>query len=508
MSLEILRGPNPDRRRWMGATFGGAAYALACGGAFAAEPIEPPAEAAPVLGTADGGPVTRTSISPYISMQEIYTDNVDLSPEGARSDFITRAAAGLQANLADGRLTGALEAEYAYDWYARNGKFSGGSVSAQGSGDFSLIPKRLWIEADGSISDGYPSTFRAPAIDRAGAAGRTQIGIFRVGPRMKAPVDGFAELEAVVRYERVDYSSQSADSLLRLPPSANIVQALGQLSTGEHSTRYELITTGAFVHDDNGYQAADAVQSLYARVFPKVRLVGRAGYEGILQRGVVDIDAPVLSAGVEFRPNAASRLTFEGGQRYRRAAWSAKADLKVSDRLQLTGQYYETLTPDQVYVANTFEDFVEQIENLPAPVIQQTFVVRENLYNQTSYNKTAELHAVHTARTDQLDFSVRWSDRRFFGVHAEDRWLYSSVEYKRRVRPDLEFGAELEYTRTFQSPIYGASESYGGGGLLLYRLNSSADLQVAYRHTTGIQFTPATAKIAENIFQVAIVKRF
>ena len=216
----------------------------------------------------------------------------------------------------------------------------------------------------------------------------------------------------------------------------------------------------------------------------------------------------MLSAGVEFRPNAASRLTLEGGQRYRRTAWSAKADLKVSDRLQLTGQYYETLTPDQVYVANTFEDFVEQIENLPAPVIQQTFVVRENLYNQTSYNKTAELHAVHTARTDQLDFSVRWSDRRFFGLNAEDRWLYSSVEYKRRVRPDLEFGAELEYTRTFRSPIYGASESYGGGGLLLYRLNSSADLQVAYRHTTGVQFTPAPAKIAENIVQIAIVKRF
>ena len=212
VSLEILRGPSPDRRRWMGATFGGAAYALACGEKSASqpEPIEPYVrETKPMLGTGGrGASHPHEHQPPYISMQEIYTDNVDLSPDGARSDFITRGVAGLQANLAAGRLTGALEAEYAYDWYARSGKFSGGSVSAQGTGDYSLIPKRLWIEADGSIGDGYPSTFRTPAIDRAGAAGRTRIGIFRVGPRMQAPVDGFAELEAVVRYERVDYLLQ------------------------------------------------------------------------------------------------------------------------------------------------------------------------------------------------------------------------------------------------------------------------------------------------------------
>jgi hypothetical protein len=262
------------------------------------------------------------------------------------------------------------------------------------------------------------------------------------------------------------------------------------------------------VRDDDAYRAANAVQSAFVRVFPRTRLIARAGYERIRERGVIDLDAPVLSAGVEFRPNATSRLSLEGGRRYDRTAWNAKADFRVAKAIEVAAEYYQTLSPSQVQTANSFERFVDQTRDLPAPVVPQTFALRENIYSQTSYNKVAEVHAVYGGPRQSLDLSARWSRQRFIDSGARDETVYGSAVYTRRIRPDLEASLEANYSRTFDSPVYGEFKSYGAAARVLYRLNASTDLNASYHHMRGSQLTAGGATTHENLIRISLEKRF
>ena len=153
----------------------------------------------------------------------------------------------------------------------------------------------------------------------------------------------------------------------------------------------------------------------------------RGGYERVYQPGVTDLNAPVLSAGLEFRPNANSRITIEGGERYKRSTWAARAEVQVSDRIALTGRYTEVLAPDQLHLANAFTDFVAATAELPAPTTPTRFRYQENLYDQTSYDKRGEVHVLYSGASNVIDVSAQLSDRRFVVTGGRDRSASADV---------------------------------------------------------------------------------
>lgn len=471
-------------------------------------PSAPLAQAEPPAPPVAPAPGTRARLGPYIGLQGIYTDNAAVSAEARRSDFITRAVAGLDAEMDNGRLAASGRAEYAYDWYSRRDDLNGGTAYANGSASYNLLRNRLWIDAEGVLSHAYASSFPISAIDRAGTPGRTRLTVLRVGPRMEARLGRFADVVAAARSQWVSYSAEDDRAFQQLPPDTNILQALGRIDTADRFSGYQLLTSGSYVRDDDGYRAANAVQSAYLRITPKTRLIGRAGYEHVRKRNVVDIEAPVLSAGVEVRPNAASRISLEGGRRYDRAAWNASAEVLVGDSVLVTAEYYETLSPSQVQAANSFARFVDQTKGLPAPFAPQNFMLRENIYDETSYNRAAEVHVIYGTPRHALDLSSRWNRREFIESRAEDVTFYGAALYTRRIRPDVEVGFDANYSRTLDSPIYGEFEAYGVSGRALYRLNSTTDFSASYHHSRGSQRDADGATTRENLFRIAIEKRF
>jgi uncharacterized protein (PEP-CTERM system associated) len=483
------------------------AATLACGAMAVTEVVEAQSRPPSPDATATPTAIARTSLRPYLMVQESFTDNAALTEGGGRSDFITRALVGLAAQIDRGHLTAVGRIEYAYDWYAKTSGQNGGMAYGNGSASYSLLRERLSIDADGTISQAYTSSSPTLAVDRAGTPGRTRLEIYRIGPRLEAPLGSFADIVAAVRSQWVSYTAEDNASAQQLPPDTNIFQAVGRIDTGSRFAGYQLLTSGSLVRDDHDYRAASAVQTAYLRVAPRTRLIGRAGYEQIRESDIVDVDAPVLSVGVEVRPNATSRVSIEGGRRYDRNAWNARADVKIGKAVTATGEYYETLSPSQVYVANSFERFVDQTRDLPAPVAPQTFATHENIYDQTSYNKVAEFHVIYSSPRQALDLSARWSRREFVDTKTKDVNLFASALYTRRIRPDLEMGVDINYSRTFDSPVYGEFESYDVSARALYRLNSTTDLNASYHYTHGAQLS-ASGTTRENLFRISIEKRF
>lgn len=455
-------------------------------------------------------PVTPSFLlTPILRVQETWTDNALLTPSGSRrSDFITRLGGGLIAEVNRGRLGGTLSADVAYDRYARVGHLSGWTYAAQGSGAYWLVHDRLSIEADGSLSNGYTNGFSASAVDRSGTNGRTQLGIFSIGPRLTLPVGTFADLNAAARYGRVSYSAADNSQTGPLPEDDNLFQSVARLDTGDRISRYQLVTAAEFNKDDRGYRYWSGVQSVFVRLTPKVRLIARGGYEDTHQRGIDDISAPLLSAGLEYRPNAASRITVEGGQRYKRSAWAATADVKLTERSAIYGNYTESLTPDQVYVGNAFTEFLSMSAQLRPLVTTRKFSFDENLYNQASFNKRAEVRLTHSAPSELVELRVLWSDRRFIATDTHDRFILGGVAFTRHVRPDFDLGVAGEYAQTYASPLYGKSKNWLFTGRGTYLLNSTTSFNAEYHYKHGTQDSPGGGKLNENVVLVSLQKRF
>jgi uncharacterized protein (PEP-CTERM system associated) len=473
-------------------------------------PPPPPATQAPGT-TPPSEPVdTREfSITPTVALETAVTDNVLLTEHDRKSDLLVRGLVRLDAQLNRGRATGHLSVEGSYDQYARTNDFNGGSLSADGSATYVLSPGFLSVEANGVVTNGRTSSFGAPAIDRAGVNGRVQLAIWDIGPRLTTRLGNFADVSAVARFSQVYYMAADSSRVdTPLPPDDNIAQVSARIDTGERMRAYQLITTGLFQRDDHGYRTANAVQSVYFNVQPAVRLIARGGYERVEQQGVSRIESPVASAGVELTPNAKSRISIEGGTRFNRGAWSARAEVNLSERFFLNGAYTEGVQPDQVFAAESFRSFLEQSVNLPRPIAPPGFQLQDNIYSEASYNRVADLRALFRQARNTLSLTARYSDREFLRSQGHDRTALATLTVDRALRPDLSGTVDLSLARTFASPLYGPSRSYAIAARLEYLANSTTSVTASYALANGKQLSGAKQTIYDNTVLIALRKRF
>ncbi|MDB5445597.1 MAG: hypothetical protein JWQ97_914 [Phenylobacterium sp.] len=492
------------KRRLFWATALCATAAAAVAGPAAAAPYD-----LPQMGTAPPPPAgPPLFIAPYVGLQETYTDNANLTSNQRQSDFITRGLAGAAVTFNSGPFAGTVNAHYAYDWYARTNRLNGGSLFTNGGATYTIMPGRLWIEADGTVTNGYTTTFGQSAVDRSGTQGRAQVAVYRVGPQVATTLGDVADIGAAARYMQVFFSEADGSTVPLLPSNDNIVQVVGRADTGNRHAGVQLLTTAQFERDNNGFRTGNAVESVFVRLTPGLRAIARAGYERVYQAGVTDVHSPLLSAGLEFRLNDQSTFSLEGGERYNHTAWSADADIEFGQKLSLKGYYRETLAPDQFFVASSFSEFVAQTAVLPPPIVPTTLTPEENAYNETSLNKAAQANLVFQTAVHAVSISTRWSDRHFLRSNTHDRSLIGSVSYSRRLRPDLDFSADASFARTYASPIYGKSENYGGSVSLYYWLNAKATIQGTYSHREGRRLVVGGEHLSENVLLVAIEKRF
>jgi uncharacterized protein (PEP-CTERM system associated) len=147
-------------------------------------------------------------LTPYVDLQETYTDNVLLAPkEQARSQFITTVAPGVSLSGHTPRVD--LTASYSkrFNEYADSSipGTSGNQQQLQATGKAKLVEEMLFLEANASISQQAVSAFGPQPVFTGNSTNFTQdlsteVKIFRVSPYL---VHRFgAAATAQVRYAR------------------------------------------------------------------------------------------------------------------------------------------------------------------------------------------------------------------------------------------------------------------------------------------------------------------
>jgi hypothetical protein len=358
------------------------------------------------------------------------------------------------------------------------------------------------------VTNGTVSTFGSSAIDRTGTAGRVQLSTYSLGPHVTTTVDDFADLDVLGRFSQVAFTSGDKSAVALLPADSVIGMTSAILDTGTRFVGFQLQTSGNFERDDHGFQLYNGIQTLYLRILPQLRLLARGGYESITQPGILSTADVVWSGGLELTINQNSRVTVETGERYGHPVWNANALLQFSDRFYATMRYTEVLEPSQISITSSFADFVTQARLLPVPLVSPNFTLNGNLYSQTSLNKTAEGRFAYVWDEDSVSVTAYWIDARFEPQGTHDRTVLSNVEYTRPIAPDLNLEARLNFAHTYASPLYGASQSFGGEADVAYDLNSTMALRAGYGFSRQSRYKPTAQDFSENVVFAAIQKTF
>ena len=455
----------------------------------------------------DTGDTREFAVTPSVGLLESFTDNVGLASTNKKADFITRPIVGADVDVRSGPITATVSGHVFYDAYASQGNLSGLGEDATGVGSYVLVPDFLSVDAQGVLANTNGSTFGTPATDRVGTGSRVQLATYNVGPHLTTTLDDFADLDVVGRFAQVFYNRPTG-STFNLPAGSTFLSGAATADTGERYGGYESVSNVQYERDDHHFEAYSGLQSFFVQVAPQIRIVGRGGYDNVVQPGIVNIKAPIWSGGAEFSINEQSKITVETGERFNHAAWAADVHLQFSDAFYAVGRYIETLEPPQIQFNSSFGDFITTTAQVPIGVSPASFSVNGNLDNQTSLNKTAEFHLIYNWEGQTLEYEANWDDRFLLQANAHDRTLLNVIDYERNLAPDLDFDAAVTYWRTFSNPFFGASDLYGGTVGLRYQLNPTMRLAGGYIYQRQQQLFTNGTSITENIVFAAIAKSF
>ena len=314
------------------------------------------------------------------------------------------------------------------------------------------------------------------------------------------------------RFAQVFFDNPNA-STVGIPNNASIVAAAAAIDTGARYRGYELVTNAQIEQDNHDFEGYNFQQSLYVQIFPQIRLIGRGGYDYVMQPGIVDIREALWSGGAEYNfgvnaDGTNSVVSVEYGERFGHSAWRGDLHLQFSDQFYAEGRYFQAIQPNQLQINTAFNTSTIAAIQLPPQLGNTQFLINGNIDNQTALIKQGDLALVYAWETQSIGLRGTWNDRTLLPTNNHDRSLVTSVEYQRSIALDLAFAATVDYYHTFANPFFGPSESWGGKAGLQYDINSTMRAAGGYAYQRQVQLVAGGQGITENVLYAAISKRF
>lgn len=218
-------------------------------------------------------------ITPSVSVEGTYTDNVNLSPN-KKADFITRLSPGITLDGKSGRASASLNYQWQHYAYANDSSRGGNQRSLAAKGQLELVDQWLFLDASHNISQQSVSAF---GTQNAGNglinSNRTETAGYSISPYIQG------RLANVVDYQlRYSGTHTSSDSGALSGGTAATTQAWnGRLSgaTPLALLGWSLNVDRQKIHNTNGFDSRSdhAFGTLTYQIDPQIRLSASAGRE-------------------------------------------------------------------------------------------------------------------------------------------------------------------------------------------------------------------------------------
>jgi uncharacterized protein (PEP-CTERM system associated) len=147
-------------------------------------------------------------ITPSIAIDGTYTDNVNLSANNPKSDFVTRISPGLRIEGQSARASGNLNYQWQHYAYADSSARNNQQKSLAANGRLELVEQWLFLDASHNTSQQSVSAFGTQGVGNELINGnRTEVSSYRLSPYIQGRLASVADYQ--LRYSGTHTSSDA-----------------------------------------------------------------------------------------------------------------------------------------------------------------------------------------------------------------------------------------------------------------------------------------------------------
>lgn len=279
-------------------------------------------------------------ISESVSLNEVYTDNINLDGTGKKSKFITQLSPSLSLTGKGSGASVTLTASARYD----TGGNSGGSITPNVSGkaNAELMPDHLFLDADVSVSQNAIDPYGDIGIDNVSNTGNVTTTIkYALSPYYKNRIRGVGDLEARYRYVNTSHSESGASG-------GGSHEITASLSSGTELSRLNWGANGSYKKNSSSGTSGQDLRS--ADVTLGYRFNRKWSVDSSIGREWNDFDSTRSSTGgnrwtlnTTWTPNSRTSLRIGYGNRFFGSTPSLDLSYK-SRRSTITAGYSKIVT--------------------------------------------------------------------------------------------------------------------------------------------------------------------
>ncbi|MDZ7752492.1 MAG: TIGR03016 family PEP-CTERM system-associated outer membrane protein [Gammaproteobacteria bacterium] len=353
-------------------------------------------------------------LTPRLSIQETYTDNIDLAPQGEeRSDFVTSINPGLGLSGRGGRVNVNLQYTMQNLRHKRDDIGDSTNHQLQAGGDVELIEQMLSVNARATASQqNRDNRGRIATSNISNTGNREDVYTFAITPVFRHHFGKYADTEASTTYDWVENggdgdASTSGGFQARMNSGRYFARVPWSIS---YSTR---TLDGADGGEDNEFESLSGTLTyVFSRRYSVFTSVGHSRNDTNNQD--IESSGIVWSAGLNWTPSP--RTSFSGGleknpvgdnvffdfqHRRRRSVWSASLSQSATTARDL--QLERILIPLEDPFGEPIETPDGDIILIPIDTVRQT----DEVFVDQTFNASMAMQG----RRSTVRLGINWSER-------------------------------------------------------------------------------------------------
>ena len=479
------------------------------------------------------------TFTPSLGGQQLYTDNLQQSGRGQRSEFITTISPGLLATVDTTRLKGVLDYNPSVQIYASDGQTR---VLQRLNGQLlvTLLPQLFFVDLRGSANvqsagGGFaPQT--SPVVTRNN---QVQTTVFQISPYLLQRFGDLATVQAGYAFQSVTQNAGGTGGAVLTPGGQRLFvnqsfianELFGVARTGRDFGRLTL--EGRVVstdYDGNGvlrgaYRRSASVEARYS-LTRWLAVLGDGGYTSQRYAGnpPFRLDEPTWGAGFRVSLGQESFVTLRYLRRDGFEAPQADASIMLGGRTRLFASYNERLATGAQRAADFLSSTnVDALGNLTdvltgGPVLQPF----ADSFLGTQINLQRTRRAVVTISQswprDTINLSLSSERRRTVGLDPtiplqglaqsqNQSGQFISIAWTHDLSPVMSATGSLQYGRLERlgSP---KSSVYSASATLLRQLNPRLNSFLQYGHTRRSDVSLTGGNGVQNLVVLGVRQSF
>ncbi len=428
-------------------------------------------------------------ITPSISINETYTDNVNLTSDDGdqNSDLISEIAPGISIRGRGGRTS--LDLDYSFrQFFFKNTDQDESTNRLNATGQIELWDRVAFIDGTASMSRQVVDSRDATTDTAAGEFNnRTDVRTFDISPYFLHHFGSWVETGSRYRYSTVSVSGDAAEDTTTLTETfrANSGRQFQRLRWSLLVNRFKEMRDG-----DAPSNKTLMVDNDYTYVWNrKVSILAGIGYEDIEDNTLIDQPEGVTwNAGLALNPGPRTSLRATFGRRFDDDNFAFDLSHQLSSRTRITANYSESLESSQRLVARDLGfvgtdvdgNLIDLRTGLPFNPGTDAFGLQTETFRQKRFFTSLN----GSRKRNRFNVAAFWEERKTDGTGTDDTVYGIAGNLSRTLSRRTTGSVRLTYRRTkFEGGEDRTDDFYAVTGNLSYQIFRNTSAVLSYSRT-------------------------